>query len=392
MNDAVRDIRRRRSTETARSETGDPLLLTPGPLTISAATKQAMQHDYGSRDDRIIGATRWIREQLVAVVHGDDDYQCVLVQGSGTFAVEATIGTLVPRGGKVLILVNGEYGRRMATICNYQRRAFTTLETTESVPADPAALDEALTADPEVTHVAVVYCETTTGLLNPLRDVAVVTEAHHRSLIVDAMSAFGVLPLNLAELRVQAVVGSANKCLEGPPGFAFSIIRTDALRASDGNAPSLSLDLYAQWVGFESNGQWRFTPPTHVLLGFEHALREFHAEGGVEGRGSRYRRNCEVLIEGMEQLGLETFIEPHLQAPIIVTFRTPDDPAFDFVRLYQLLRSSGYVIYPGKLTEVDTFRIGCIGRLSEDDMRGVVAATDRALRSMGVTERPVQIP
>ncbi len=302
LNSSVPDIQNPSPYETARSETGDPLLLTPGPLTISAATKQAMQHDYGSRDDRIIGATRWIREQLVAVVHGDDDYQCVLVQGSGTFAVEATIGTLVPRGGKVLVLVNGEYGRRMATICNYQRRAFTTLEATESVPAGPAALDEALTADPDVTHVAVVYCETTTGLLNPLRDVAAVTEAHHRSLIVDAMSAFGVLPLSLAELRVQAVVGSANKCLEGPPGFAFSIIRTDALRASNGNAPSLSLDLYAQWVGFESDGQWRFTPPTHVLLGFEHVLREFH------------------------------------------------------------------------------------------DMRGVVAATDRALRSMGVTERPVPTP
>ena len=392
LNSSVPDIQNRSPYETARSETGDPLLLTPGPLTISAATKQAMQHDYGSRDDRIIGATRWIREQLVDVVHGGDDYQCVLVQGSGTFAVEATLGTLVPRGGKVLILVNGEYGRRMTTICNYQRRAFTTLETTESVPVDPIALDEALTADPDVTHVAVVYCETTTGLLNPLGDVAAVTEAHNRSLIVDAMSAFGVLPLDVSELRVQAVVGSANKCLEGPPGFAFSIIRTDALRAAEGNAPSLSLDLHAQWLGFERDGQWRFTPPTHVLLGFEHALREFHAEGAVEGRGSRYRRNCEVLIEGMGKIGLETFIEPHLQAPIIVTFRTPDDPAFDFVRLYQLLRSSGYVIYPGKLTEVDTFRIGCIGRLNEDDMRGVVAATGRALRSMGVPDRPVLAP
>ena len=349
-----------------------------------------MQHDYGSRDDRIIGATRSIRDQLVDVVHGGDDYKCVPVQGSGTFAVEATIGTLVPAGGKALILVNGAYGQRMATICEYQGRAFATLATDESRPVDPQALDAALTADPDVTHVAVVHCETTTGLLNPLSEVAAVTASHDRRLIIDAMSSFGAVPVDAKTLRFDALVASANKCLEGPPGFAFSIIRTEALRGADRNAPSLSLDLHAQWLGFERNGQWRFTPPTHVLLGFEHALGEFHAEGAVEGRGKRYRRNCEVLIKEMGALGLEPFIEPHLQAPIIVTFRSPDDPAFDFDTLYALLRSSGYVIYPGKLTKTDTFRIGCIGRIDERDMRGVVAVMDRALRSMGVTGRSVR--
>ena len=384
------DIERRPPVETARSETGDPLLLTPGPLTISAATKQAMQHDYGSRDEHIIGATQGIRDQLVDLVHGGDDYQCVLMQGSGTFAIEATIGTLVPAEDKALILVNGAYGRRMATICEYLQRAFTTLETAENRPVDPQALDAALTADPDVTHVAVVHCETTTGLLNPLAEVAAVTTSHNRGLIIDAMSAFGAIPLDATALRFDALVASANKYIEGPPGFAFSIIRTDALRGANGNAPSLSLDLHAQWVGFEHNGQWRFTPPTHALLGFEHALGEFHAEGAVAGRGGRYRRNCEVLIEGMSALGLEPFIEPHLQAPIIVTFRTPDDPAFDFDTLSALLRSSGYIIYPGKLTETETFRIGCIGRLDEGDMLDVVTAMDQALRSMGMTDRPVR--
>ena len=379
------EIERDPPVDTAQSETGDPLLLTPGPITISAATKQAMHHDYGSRDDRVIATTRWIRDQLVDIVNGGGDYECVLMQGSGTFAVEATIGTLVPPTGKLLILINGEYGRRMATICQYQGRNHTALEWDENRPVDPLALDAALAADPEVTHVAVVHCETTTGLLNPLEDVASVVASHERGLIVDAMSAFGAIPQDARTLRFEALVASANKCLEGPPGFAYSIIRTEALRAAAGNAPSLSLDLYQQWLGFERNGQWRFTPPTHVLMGFEHALGEFHAEGGVEGRGSRYRRNCEVLIDGISALGLETFIEPQLQAPIIVTFNAPDDPAFDFDELYARLRSAGYVIYPGKLTQAETFRIGCIGRLFSQDMQGVVDAIGRALHSMGVS-------
>ena len=370
----------------ARSETGDPLLLTPGPLTISSEVKQAMQHDYGSRDERMIALTRWIRDRLVDVVAGKDAYQCVPVQGSGTFAVEATLGSLVPAKGKVLVLINGAYGRRMATICKYQGRDFTTVEVAEDTPVDPLAVDQVLTSDHDITHAAVAYCETTTGLLNPIRAIAETVAAHDRRLIIDAMSAFGALPLDASKVPFDAVVASANKCLEGPPGFAFSVVQRDSLTAAEGNAPSLSLDLYDQWAGLERNGQWRFTPPTHALLGFEQALHEFHAEGGVEGRGNRYRRNCTALIEGMLELGFETFLRPEHQAPIIATFHTPRDPAFSFEAFYTLMRSQGYIIYPGKLTAADTFRIGCIGRIDEDDLRGAVAAVARSIDKLGVAD------
>jgi 2-aminoethylphosphonate-pyruvate transaminase len=368
----------------AASPTGDPWLLTPGPLTTSPSVKQAMLHDYGSRDRRFIEINRRLRERLVTISGGDESHVCVPLQGSGTFVVEAMLGTFVPRDGKLLILVNGAYGQRMARICQYAGRATVIQETPEDVPADPEALDRALAADPDITHVAVVHCETTSGILNPIEAVAEVTARHGRSLLVDAMSAFGALPLDISKLRADAVVASSNKCLEGSPGMGFCIARKAALEATQGNAPSLTLDLYDQWVAMEANGQWRFTPPTHCILAFDQALTEFEAEGGVAGRGGRYRDNCRILVEGMRALGFQTLLPDALQAPIIVTFHMPSDPNFDFAAFYDGLRAQGYVIYPGKLTVAESFRIGCIGRLGAEQMRGALSAIEQAITEMNV--------
>jgi 2-aminoethylphosphonate-pyruvate transaminase len=366
-------------------EKQDPYLLTPGPLTTSLSVKQAMLHDWGSRDHAFIDINAHICARLLALAGVEDTHVCVPIQGSGTFAVEATVGTLVPRDGKLLVLVNGAYGRRIAKICEYHRRACTTLETPEDVPNRTDALDAALAADPQITHVAVVQCETTSGVLNPVEQIAAVTAHHRRGLLIDAMSAFGALPIDGHKAPYDALVASSNKCFEGVPGMGFAIVRRAALERCRGNSPSLSLDLYDQWTSMEANNQWRFTPPTHVLAAFHQALREHEQEGGVAGRGARYRRNCEILVKGMRELGFVPLLPDKLQAPIVVTFHMPADPRFDFQQFYDRLNERGFVIYPGKLTATASFRVGCIGRLGEAEMRAALAAIRETLQEMGVT-------
>jgi len=364
----------------------EPLLLTPGPLTTSRTVKEAMLRDWGARDSEFMAMNKRVRERLVEIAGGVGTHEAVLLQGSGTFANEGVIGTFVPRDGKVLILINGAYGRRIRQIAERLGRAHVVLETPEDTPPSPAAVAAALDADPAITHGSMVYCETTSGMLNPLAEVAAVVAAAGRRLLIDAMSAFGALPCDAREIRYDALVSSFNKCLEGVPGVAFAICRRAALEeaASAGSVHSVVLDLVDQWRYMEQTGQWRFTAPTHVIAAFDKALTEHAAEGGVEGRGARYRRNCQVLVEGMRALGFRTLLPDDLQAPIIVTFHTSADPRWNFEVFYESLRRRGYVIYPGKLTKADTFRIGCIGRITESDIRGALAATRETLEEMGV--------
>ncbi len=303
-----------------------------------------------------------------------------------TFAVEAMLTTFVPRQGKVLILVNGAYGKRAAKICDYAGRAYALLETAEDTPPDSRRLAAMLEADPAITHVFAVYCETTSGILNPIAEIASVVERQGRRLLVDAMSAFGALPVDARELRFEALAASSNKCLEGVPGMGFVICDKAALAAAKGNATTLSLDLHDQWAAMERTKQWRFTPPIHVIVALHRAIEEHAAEGGVAGRGARYAANCRILLDGMRALGFQSLLPDRLQAPIIVTFHMPRDPRFAFEVFYDKLRQRGYVIYPGKLTVADSFRIGCIGRLGAEHMQGAVAAVREVIAEMGVSE------
>ena len=368
------------------SETQDPWLLTPGPLTTSLSIKQAMLHDWGSRDAAFIDMTARVRNRLVELLGAGDDYVCVPLQGSGTFVVEAAISTMLPRDGKLLVLINGAYGHRMVKICDYLGRATVTLETAEDVPSDVAALDALLQSDPSITHVAAVHCETTSGILNPISEIAACVKKHDRSLLIDSMSAFGALPLDAATVPFDAVVASSNKCIEGVPGIGFAVFRKSALEKCKGNCHSLSLDLYDQWQALEGNGQWRFTPPTHVLAAFDQALREHEEEGGVDGRGGRYSKNCRALIDGMKKMGFAPLLSGNLQAPIIVTFHMPADPAFDFEDFYRRVGEKGFLLYPGKLTVAPTFRIGCIGRLGLEQINAALDAIQDVIKTMGVTE------
>lgn len=362
---------------------GEPYLLTPGPLTTAIEVKQAMLRDWGSWDADFRAITAEVRRRLAAMA-GSGDLDCVPMQGSGTFAVEAMLGSFVPKDGKALVLMNGAYGRRIAETLDYLGRAHVDIDKGDYLPPRGAEVAAALDADPGITHVVVVHCETSSGILNPIEEIAEVVRARGRRLLIDSMSAFGALPLDLGELGAEAMVSSANKCIEGVPGFGFVVATRGALAAAKGRSHSLSLDVHAQWAYMERTGQWRYTPPTHVVAAFLEALRMHEAEGGLAARGARYARNRDVLVAGMRALGFETLLSDRWLSPIIVTFFCPADPRFDFARFYDLMKARGFIIYPGKLTVVESFRIGCIGRIDAAVMRRVVAAAAEALAEMGV--------
>jgi 2-aminoethylphosphonate-pyruvate transaminase len=349
----------------------EPVLLTPGPLTTSTDTKLAMVRDWGSRDTGFIEINRRVRQMLLEVVGIKETHVCVPLQGSGTFAVEAMLGTMVPRNGHVLVPLNGAYCKRIQRICSILGRKTSPIEYDEREPVKPADIDAALKKDASITHVALVHCETSTGVLNPLREIAGIVSRHGKSLLVDAMSSFAAVPI---EGEFDALVAASGKCLEGPPGMGFALIRKTSLERCAGNAHSLVLDLHDQWVSMEKTAQWRFTPPTVIIAALHAALEQFVAEGGHAARGARYRRNCDVLIEGMTKLGFKLFLDPKHQAPVIVTFHAPSDPNYDFQRFYDRVREKGFVLYPGKLTQIDTLRVGCIGAIDEHVIGAAVHA------------------
>lgn len=366
---------------------GEPYLLTPGPLTTAYSVKQAMLRDWGSWDGDFRAMTADLRRRLLALTADTEGaYDCVPMQGSGSFCVEAMLGSFVPRDGKVLVLANGAYGLRAAQTMHYLGRAYTLIDKGDYLPPRGDEVAAALDADPAITHVIAIHCETSSGILNPVKEIADAVQAKGRKLLVDSMSAFGAVDLDVNDIPYVAMVSSANKCIEGVPGFGFVIARKSELEAAKGNSHSLSLDVHAQWATMEKTGQWRFTPPTHVVAAFLEALKLHEAEGGVAGRGARYNSNRDVMVAGMRQLGFETLLSDRWLSPIIVTFFCPADEKFVFSRFYDLMKDKGFIIYPGKLTVVESFRVGCIGRMDDHVMRRVVEAARQSLAEMGVTD------
>lgn len=368
----------------AASETGDPLLLTPGPLTTSKSVKEVMVHDWGSRDAAFLKINREVMERLPEIINGAKTFATVPIQGSGTFAVEAMLTSFVPRGGKVLVLINGAYGHRAKRILTIAGRKVTVYETPEDTPPDLKKIEAILKRSKRITHVFAVHCETTSGVLNPVHEIGALAKKYGKGYLVDSMSAFGAIPLDAEKAHADAIAASSNKCIEGIPGLGFVLCRKSVLPTLKGNATTLVLDIHDQWQNFEKTGQYRFTPPIHVIVSFHQALTEFFAEGGQKGRGGRYAENGKVLIDGMRAMGFRTLLDDHIQAPIIITFHMPKNPKFVFQTFYNALKDRGYVIYPGKLTVADSFRIGCIGRLYPKDMQGAVNAVRDVLGEMGV--------
>ena len=363
----------------------DKILFTPGPLTTSRTVKQAMLRDLGSRDYEFIGIIREIREKLVGLGEAStDEYTTVLMQGSGTFGLEAVVGSTTPPDGKFLVIINGAYGKRIATMSEILGIDTQRLEFPENQKPDPAKIEAVLKADSSITNVSLTHCETTTGIINPVKEIGAVVHAAGAKFFVDAMSSFGAVPISLSECNVDYLVSSANKCIEGVPGFSFIIAKISSLKETKGYARSLSLDILAQHEGFEKNGQFRFTPPTHALIAFRQALAELEAEGGVAGREARYRANYDTLVAGMRGMGFKEYLPPEDQGIIITSFLFPDDPNFSFDAFYEALNTRDYVIYPGKVSDADCFRIGNIGRIFEADVRALLAAIREVIAEMDV--------
>ena len=361
----------------------DYLLLTPGPLSTSPTVRAAMDRDWCTWDDDYnVGVVTPIREQLVqlATATEPEAYSCVLVQGSGTFAVEAMIGSVIPPEGKLLVLANGAYGDRLAQIAACLRIEHVVHDCGELVRPDLVKLAAELAADDAITHVVLVHNETTTGMMNPLVAIAAIVKAHGKILLVDSMSAFGGVPLDIAELDIDYIVSSANKCIQGVPGFGFVIGRVEHLEKTKGWARSLSLDLYDQWQGMEKGrGKWRFTSPTHVVRAFYQALKELAEEGGVAARYARYCENQRRLVAGMEGLGFECVLSSEYHSPIITGFRDPQHADYAFQAFYDRLKAQGFVIYPGKVTGIDSFRIGTIGHVFPEDIDRLIVAVESSM-------------
>lgn len=351
------------------------LLLTPGPLSTTSTVKQTMLRDWCTWDDDYNNIVQEIRTELLDISGVGSQYTSVLMQGSGTFSVEAVVNSLLSEDDKLLVLANGVYGQRIATIAEYHHINCQVYDAGDLERHELSVLDEMLEKDNSITHVAVVHCETTTGMINNIEEIGAVVKKHNKVFVVDAMSSFGGIPIDVEKLGIDCIISSSNKCVQGVPGFGFAILKKSIIENAKGNARSLSLDLYAQWDTMEKyNGKWRFTSPTHVVRAFRQALKELEEEGGVEMRNKRYTENQKLLVRGMKELGFETLLAEELHSPIITTFLSPNNTDFDFIRFYEELKQRGFVIYPGKVTEYQCFRIGNIGEVHAVDIENLLSA------------------
>ncbi|EKB21237.1 2-aminoethylphosphonate-pyruvate transaminase [Aeromonas veronii AMC35] len=363
----------------AASAAVDYLLLTPGPLSTTATVRAAMLQDSCTWDaDYNQGVVEPIRRELVRLATGpeyESDYSAVLLQGSGSYVVESVLGSAIGVDECLLIINNGAYGARMGEMARCLGLRHHELDCGETTRPEPAAIEAMLARHPEITHLAMVHCETTTGMLNPLEEVAALCQRRGIRLIVDAMSSFGGIPIDMGRLGIEFLISSANKCIQGVPGFGFVIARRVALAACAGRARSVSLDLHAQWQTMEQQGgKWRFTSPTHTVLAFAQALRELDEEGGIEARHQRYSENQRTLVAGMAKLGFAPLLPEQWQSPIITAFYSPTHPGYRFADFYQRLKAQGFVIYPGKVSQADCFRIGNIGDVTPERVRDLLAA------------------
>jgi 2-aminoethylphosphonate-pyruvate transaminase len=356
------------------------LLLTPGPLTTTDEVKSAMLKDWCTWDDDYNNIVQEVRHTLVKLATDAAGYTSVLMQGSGTASVESVIGSVIPATGKLAVLTNGVYGNRIVEIAEYLNIPVVAIDSGETGSSDVAQLIKVLDSDPDITHVALVHCETTTGMLNPLDQVAKVVKAKGKVFIVDAMSSFGGVEMDMAALDIDFLISSANKCIQGVPGFGFVIAKTSCMEQIKGFARSLSLDLYDQWKCMEdNNGKWRFTSPTHVVRAFYQALKELADEGGIAQRAVRYRTSQRTLVEGMRGLGFQTLLRDSDQSPIITSFYSPTDSSYSFNKFYYELKGRGFVIYPGKVSNADCFRIGNIGDVHPKDMTRLIKAISESM-------------
>ena len=366
------------------------LLLTPGPLSTTRTVREAMMQEFSTWDVDYNSIVQSIRERLVSLATCDSinlgAYTATLMPGSGTFVVESVIGSVIPPNGRLLVLNNGAYGERITKISRMLGIDTVELQQAEIESTGLGQVEQMVANDQGITHVAMVHCETTTGMLNPVEAVGEIVRRHGRVFILDAMSSFGGIPMSMESTGAHYLISSANKCIQGVPGFGFVVADRATLGGTEGWARSHSLDLLDQWREMEANGgKWRFTSPTHVVSAFSQALDELEAEGGIDARHTRYIANQKTMVNGMRDIGFRTLIKDEVQSPIITSFYYPDSAGFDFQKLYDALKSRGFVIYPGKVSHAQCFRIGSIGDVHPSDMAELIGHVSEVINEMGIS-------
>jgi 2-aminoethylphosphonate-pyruvate transaminase len=372
-------------TITAFNQTRDKLLFTPGPLTTTTSVKEAALVDIGSRDGAFISIVQNIRQRLLALAHLESpEYEAIIIQGSGTFGIESVISSAIPPSGMLLNIINGAYGRRISQMARIHSIPLVELNYEENQLPDLHEIETHLQNNSQITHVSIIHCETTTGLMNPIAETGEIANRYNKAYIVDAMSSFGAYDIDQNKLEISYLISSSNKCIEGIPGFSFVLAKRTELEKCKNQARTLSLDLYDQWSGLNSTGQFRFTPPVQVLLAFNEALDELEREGGIRARSNRYKENNSLLISGMRKLGFKVYLPDELRSYIITSFLYPSHPNFSFETFYSILNEKGFVIYPGKLSKVDCFRIGNIGQLFFIDIHMIIDAIEETLHEMKI--------
>jgi 2-aminoethylphosphonate-pyruvate transaminase len=362
-----------------------PILLTPGPVTTSPGVRAAMHQDCCTWVSEYVALVDDLRQRLVRLATGREGYTCVLLQGTGSYAVEAALGSVIPPSGKVLIVDNGAYGQRMILTAEKLKLAHAIVEFPETEPASVRTIERAFGADPALTHLAIVHSETTTGLVNPVAEIGRMARGLGKTVIVDAVSSFGGLPLSVEELGAHYLVSTASKCLQGVPGLGLVIAERAQLEQTRGWARSLAFDLHDQWQCMESKPtRWRFTSPTFVVRALAQAVRELEEEGGIAVRHARYQNNHRHLVRGMTELGFRTLLPPERQSAILTAFRFPAERAWSFDTFYEGLKARRFLLYPGKVSKADAFRIGTIGHVFPRDYQALTRAVEAVLREMGL--------
>jgi len=375
------------------------ILFTAGPLSTSRTVREAQLDDYGSRDKAFVNAIKEMREGVLEVAEAPSaEWSTIPMQGSGTMGIEAVINSITKNPlnatgakEKFLVIRNGAYSSRMASIIAKRGTPLVTFDTEEGQEIDLIKLQELMKADPSITQVGMVHCETSTGMFNPIHGIAALTRKHlpKATIFVDAMSSFGGVEFRTPDV-CDVLVTSANKCIQGVPGFSIVVAKKSLLEQSRGNSPSFTLDIVSQFDGLEKSGQFSQTPPVQAIVAFHQALKEHKAEGGVAARSKRYQANNDYIADQMTSLGFKLFLDRTKPSfgHIITAYHAPskaNSPNWDFMKFYDELKEGGFVIYPGKASAADTFRIGALGDIHLPDCKALMEEVKTVLKRMDVT-------
>lgn len=360
------------------------ILLNPGPATTTRSVKEAqVVPDICPREQEFGDLLDGIRRDLVRIVHGEDQFVTILFGGSGTAAMEAVMSSVVPPGGRVLVVENGAYGTRFVEMAERHRIETVSFRMPYGEPPDLKALDALLSVNQGITHLFVIHHETTTGMLNPVSEIAATAARNGVSVVLDAMSSFAGLPIDLRRLGVDYLISSSNKCIQGMAGLSFVLCRRSLLVASRNHARTYYLDLLEQHLYFEKTRQTRFTPPVQTCYALRRAIDEYFAEG-QGGRFARYRANWETLYAGLSNLGFRFLLPRQWESGILVAVREPDHPAYSFEDMHDYLYARGFTIYPGKGAREATFRLSILGDLSTTDVTAFLQALEAYLKERGI--------